>query len=127
VVARLPRDVYVLQAGLLVNVLGNGAAAPFLVIYLHDVRGAPLGVAGLAASTGAACALTAAQLGFIAGPALGGFVRASAPFALWSGAALLALLGAAYSLRFDRLLPEQHRRTPATDRLRAGAVEGEAS
>jgi MFS family permease len=67
------------------------------------------------------------QLGFIAGPALGGFVLAAAPFALWSGAALLALLGAAYSLRFDRLLPEQHRRTPRSDRLRARPVEGEAS
>jgi MFS family permease len=59
-VTRLPRDVYVLQADLVVNALGNGAASPFLVIYLHDVRGVPLGVAGLAASTGAACALAAA-------------------------------------------------------------------
>jgi len=41
----------------LLNTLGNGAVAPFLVIYLHDVRGIPLGVAGLAGSTGAACGL----------------------------------------------------------------------
>jgi MFS family permease len=56
---RLPRDVYVLQAGLVVNAFGNGAAGPFVVIYLHDVRGIPLGVAGLAASTSAVCALLA--------------------------------------------------------------------
>jgi MFS family permease len=52
--------VYVLQSGLVLNALGNGAAAPFLVIYLHDVRGLPLGVAGLAGATGAAGALLAA-------------------------------------------------------------------
>ena len=38
----LPRSVYLLQSGLVLNALGNGAAAPFLVIYLHDVRGIPL-------------------------------------------------------------------------------------
>jgi MFS family permease len=58
--AGLPRSVYVLQSGLVLNALGNGAAAPFLVIYLHDVRGFSLGVAGLAASTSAASALPAA-------------------------------------------------------------------
>jgi hypothetical protein len=30
--AGLPRSVYVLQSGLVLNALGNGAAAPFLVI-----------------------------------------------------------------------------------------------
>ena len=44
----------------MLNTLGNGAVAPFLVIYLHDVRGIPLGVAGLAGSTGAACGLLGA-------------------------------------------------------------------
>lgn len=53
----LPRGVYVLQAGLLLNAFGNGAANPFLLIYLHDVRGIPLVVAGLASGVSACSAL----------------------------------------------------------------------
>jgi MFS family permease len=53
----LPRSVYVLQAGLLLNAFGNGAANPFLLIYLHDVRGIPLVVAGLASGVSACSAL----------------------------------------------------------------------
>src|SRR5262249_5028793 len=59
VVPRLPRAVYVFQSGLVINAFGNGAANPFLVIYLHNVRGIPLGLAGLAGSTSAACGLVA--------------------------------------------------------------------
>ncbi|HKP17489.1 MAG TPA: MFS transporter [Gaiellaceae bacterium] len=54
---RLPRAVYVFQAGLVLNAFGNGAANPFIVIYLHEVRGIPLGLAGLAGSTSALCGL----------------------------------------------------------------------
>jgi MFS family permease len=61
---RLPRDVYVLQLGGLVNSFGNGIVLPFLIIYLHNVRGIPLGVAGLAAATQSAAALAS---GFLAG------------------------------------------------------------
>jgi MFS family permease len=50
----------VLQAGLLVNAFGNGAANPFLLLYLHDVRGIPLGIAGLVAATNACTALVTA-------------------------------------------------------------------
>jgi MFS family permease len=60
----LPRDVYVLQAGGLVNAFGNGIVLPFLIIYLHNVRGIPLGLAGLAAATQSAAALGS---GFLAG------------------------------------------------------------
>jgi MFS family permease len=60
VVPRLPRAVYVFQAGLVLNAFGNGAANPFLVIYLHDVRGIPLGLAGLAGSTSAFSGLVGA-------------------------------------------------------------------
>ena len=58
-IPRLPRALYVFQAGLAINAFGNGAANPFLVIYLHSVRGIPLGLAGLAGSTSAACGLAA--------------------------------------------------------------------
>lgn len=60
---RLPRDVYVLQAGLVLNAFGNGAANPFLFLYLHDVRHIPLAQAGLASSANAGAALVASLLG----------------------------------------------------------------
>ena len=44
---QLPRDVWILQAGGLANMFGNGVIGPFLIIYLHNVRGISLGVAGL--------------------------------------------------------------------------------
>jgi len=55
----LPAGVRILQAGLVVNAFGNGAVAPFLIIYLHNVRGIPLPLAGLASATAAGCALLA--------------------------------------------------------------------
>jgi MFS family permease len=61
---RLPRDIYVLQAGGLLNAFGNGVVLPFLIIYLHNVRGLSLGLAGLAAATQSATALAS---GFLAG------------------------------------------------------------
>jgi predicted MFS family arabinose efflux permease len=44
---RLPRAVWTLEAGGLVNAFGNGITYPFVVIYLHNVRGFSLGIAGL--------------------------------------------------------------------------------
>ena len=60
----LPRIVYLLQAGALVNSFGNGVVLPFLIIYLHNVRGISLGLAGLAAGVQSASALAS---GFLAG------------------------------------------------------------
>jgi hypothetical protein len=40
---QLPRDVWVLQIGGLVNAFGNGIVLPFLIIYLHNVRGSHWG------------------------------------------------------------------------------------
>jgi MFS family permease len=59
----LPRDVYVLQAGGLTNAFGNGIVLPFLIIYLHNVRGISLGLAGLAAATQSATALVSGFAG----------------------------------------------------------------
>ena len=36
---RLPRPVWIMEAGGLANAFGNGLAFPFLFIYLHNVRG----------------------------------------------------------------------------------------
>jgi MFS family permease len=60
---RLPRDVYVLEAGALVNAFGNGVVLPFLLIYLHDVRGIPFGLAGTAAAVQSAAALASGFAG----------------------------------------------------------------
>ena len=57
---QLPQDVWVLQAGGLVNAFGNGLMLPFLVIYLHNLRGIPLGIAGLVAATNSVCGFTSA-------------------------------------------------------------------
>ena len=60
----LPRPVWLLQVGGLTNAFGNGIVLPFLIIYLHNVRGIPLGLAGLAAAVNSAAALCS---GFVAG------------------------------------------------------------
>jgi MFS family permease len=60
---RLSRDVYVLEAGALVNAFGNGVVLPFLLIYLHDVRGIPFGLAGTAAAVQSVAALASGFLG----------------------------------------------------------------
>jgi len=58
--AGLPRSVYVLQSGLVLNAFGNGAAAPFMVLYLHDVRGLPVALAAVAGSVAGVAALSSA-------------------------------------------------------------------
>jgi MFS family permease len=60
---RLPRTVYVLELGALVNAFGNGVVLPFLLIYLHNVRGIPFGLAGSAAAVQSAAALASGFLG----------------------------------------------------------------
>jgi MFS family permease len=63
----LPRPVWILQAGGLVNAVGNGVVMPFLFIYLHNVRGFSPGLTGaIVASMGA--------VGLAAGPAAGALV-----------------------------------------------------
>lgn len=61
---QLPRDVWILQVGGLLNMFGNGVIAPFLIIYLHNVRGISLGIAGLIAASNSAAGLVS---GFIGG------------------------------------------------------------
>jgi MFS family permease len=61
---QLPRDVWILQLGGLANSFGNGIVLPFLIIYLHNVRGIPLGIAGLVAAANSVCGFAS---GFAAG------------------------------------------------------------
>jgi predicted MFS family arabinose efflux permease len=59
---RLPRSVWTMEAGGLVNAFGNGITYPFVVIYLHNVRGFSLGTAGLVLATNGAVSLLASPL-----------------------------------------------------------------
>jgi MFS family permease len=60
---RLPRAVWALEVGGLVNAFGNGFVYPFLFIYLHNVRDFSLGTSGLVVGTNAAVALLAGAPG----------------------------------------------------------------
>jgi MFS family permease len=62
---RLPRSVQLLQLGGLVSAFGNGLLVPFLFLYLHNVRGIGLGVAGLIVGTNAFVSIVA---GPVSGP-----------------------------------------------------------
>jgi MFS family permease len=64
---QLPRSVQTLQLGGLVSALGNGMLIPFLFIYLHNVRGIGLGVAGLVVGSNAVVSV-------VAGPVAGTLV-----------------------------------------------------
>jgi MFS family permease len=55
----LPRSVWLIQVGGVVNSLGNGVVVPFALIYLHNVRGFSFAVGGLALAVGSAAALLA--------------------------------------------------------------------
>jgi hypothetical protein len=48
----LPRTVWLVQAGGVVNSLGNGIVFPFAIIYLHNVRGISFAQAGFALAVG---------------------------------------------------------------------------
>jgi predicted MFS family arabinose efflux permease len=51
-----------MEAGGLVNAFGNGITYPFVVIYLHNVRGFSLGMAGLVLAANGAVSLLASPL-----------------------------------------------------------------
>jgi len=83
---QLPRDVWILQAGGLANMFGNGVIGPFLIIYLHNVRGISLGIAGLIVAANAAAALGSGFVGGALSDRLG-------PRAVLSGALIVMAVG----------------------------------
>jgi len=104
----LPRQVWLVQVGGVVNSLGNGIVFPFIVIYLHNVRGISFAAAGLALSGGAVAALAAGSAAGTFVDRVGGrntlllgLLLQAISFALfpliretWQAFALLALEGA---------------------------------
>src|SRR6266700_8091882 len=58
----LSRELWLVEAGIFLNMLGYGAVLPFEVIYLHDGRGFSLGVAGLVVGTITGVAVVTAPL-----------------------------------------------------------------
>ncbi len=86
---RLPRDVWILQAGGLANMFGNGVIGPFLIIYLHNVRGISLGIAGLVVASNSAAGLVSGFVGGALSDRLG-------PRRVLSGA--LVLMAVAFAL-----------------------------
>ena len=82
---KLPRSVWILNLGGLANALGHGLAFPFLIIYLHNVRGFSLPIAGLVLATTGAVSL-------LAGPGVGIVVdRIGGRAALAAALVLLAI------------------------------------
>ena len=80
---------WLLQAGGLANWLGQGIAYPFLVIYLHNVRGISLDTAGLVLAASAA-------VGLVAFPVAGTIVDRVGGRATLAGALVVQAVG--YSL-----------------------------
>ena len=66
----LSGELWLVEAGIFLNMLGYGAVLPFEVIYLHDGRGFSLGIAGLVVGTATGMAVVTAPL---AGPAIDRF------------------------------------------------------
>src|SRR5439155_18235 len=132
IVPRLPRAVWLLQLGGLLNFFGNGVVFPFLVIYLHDVRGFSLATSGLVVAVSSAAQLV---VGIGAGPLIdrigprrtlaAGLVLQAAGFGLfplarepWHAFVLIAIEGAgsagfwpSQSTLLSRLVDDARRHT----------------
>jgi predicted MFS family arabinose efflux permease len=133
----LPRQVWLTQAGGVVNSFGNGIVFPFIVIYLHNVRGISFAAAGLALSVGAVAALVAGSIaGTIVDRAGGrntlllGLLLQAVTFALfplireaWHAFALLALEGAGTACFWPGQSTLLSRLTPAAKTHSAFALQ----
>jgi predicted MFS family arabinose efflux permease len=125
------------QAGGVVNSLGNGIVFPFAVIYLHNVRGISFAGAGFALAVGGAAALAA---GLVAGTLVDriggrntlvlGLLLQTVAFVLfplireaWHADALFALDGVGTACFWPGQSTLLSRLTPAADRHSAYALQ----
>jgi predicted MFS family arabinose efflux permease len=82
-----------MEAGGLVNAFGNGITFPFVVIYLHNVRGFSLGTAGLVLATNGVFSLVASPVaGWLSDRIGGRLTLAGALVLMAAGVASLALV-----------------------------------
>ncbi|HSF26309.1 MAG TPA: MFS transporter, partial [Actinomycetes bacterium] len=95
--SRLPRLARILLVGVGLDAIGHGLTLPFLVVYLHDVRGMSLATVGLLAAVPPVVALT------LLGP-LGVLIDRLGPRRV-QVAALLASSGAAFVLSQTHAVP----------------------
>ena len=58
----LSRELWIVEIGVFINMLGYGAVLPFEIIYLHDGRGFALRTAGLVIGVVTGVAVVAAPL-----------------------------------------------------------------
>ena len=85
--------------------------------FLERLRDGPVVVADLAPARlrGRYMALSTIswEIGFVIGPAAGGFILAASPLALWPIAALVCVAAGAGALALERGIPRELRLTPA--------------
>jgi MFS family permease len=77
---------WILQSGSLANAFGNGVVFPYLLIYLHNVRGIGLGTAGLILAASSVAAL-------VGGPACGALIDHVGPRPVLAGCIVLSAIG----------------------------------
>ncbi len=82
--ADLPHSVRTLQAGALLNAVGNGLVLPFLFLYLHDVRDVSATTTGLIVGTAGAVGLVATPLSGVVIDRVGGRPTLAASLVLMS-------------------------------------------
>lgn len=96
-VRELPGGAWTLLAADVISAVGSGMTLPFLLVYLHDVRGMGLGVAGLAVSAVALAGFAGNPIGGSLADRVGG--RATMLTGLWfcvAGSTSLAFVAHAW-------------------------------
>jgi MFS family permease len=82
----MSRQLWILLSGSLANAFGNGVVFPYLLIYLHNVRGIGLGTAGLILAASSVAAL-------VAGPACGALIDHLGPRPVLAGCIVVSAIG----------------------------------
>src|SRR4051795_6177153 len=77
---------WVLLSGSFANALGNGLVLPYLLIYLHNVRGISLGTGGLVLAISSVAAL-------VAGPAAGTLIDVIGPRTVLATSIVVSAIG----------------------------------
>src|SRR6202011_3194111 len=67
IIPRLPSAAWIVLGGDALSAVGSGLTLPFLLVYLHQVRGLGYGVAGLAVATVAFASLLGNPVGGVEG------------------------------------------------------------